>query len=95
MLLISLLAMGLATFAIGLLPDYASIGLWAPVLLLTLRLIQGLALGGEWGGAVLMAVEHAPKNQRGLYGNTGGRYCWEAWRRSQPALHSILLLPLV
>jgi MFS family permease len=61
MLLISLLAMGLATFAIGLLPDYASIGLWAPVLLLTLRLIQGLALGGEWGGAVLMAVEHAPK----------------------------------
>lgn len=69
MLLISLLAMGLATFAIGLLPDYASIGLWAPVLLLTLRLIQGLALGGEWGGAVLMAVEHAPKNQRGLYGS--------------------------
>ena len=69
MLLISLLTMGAATFAIGLLPDYASIGIWAPVLLLTLRIIQGLALGGEWGGAVLMAVEHAPANQRGLYGS--------------------------
>ncbi|WP_313686686.1 MFS transporter [Pantoea sp.] len=69
MLLISLLAMGLSTFAIGLLPDYASIGIWAPISLLTLRLIQGLALGGEWGGAVLMAVEHAPKNKRGLYGS--------------------------
>jgi metabolite-proton symporter len=69
MLLISLLVMGAATFAIGLLPDYASIGIWAPILLLTLRIIQGLALGGEWGGAVLMAVEHAPANQRGLYGS--------------------------
>lgn len=69
MLLISLIAMGISTFCIGLLPDYASIGIWAPVLLLTLRLIQGLALGGEWGGAVLMAVEHAPKNKRGLFGS--------------------------
>lgn len=69
MLLISLLTMGAATFAIGLLPDYQSIGVWAPVLLLTLRVIQGLALGGEWGGAVLMAVEHAPVNKRGLYGS--------------------------
>ncbi|NBA95891.1 MFS transporter [Pseudomonas sp. R5(2019)] len=69
MLLVSLLTMGAATFAIGLLPDYATIGIWAPILLLTLRVIQGLALGGEWGGAVLMAVEHAPANQRGLYGS--------------------------
>lgn len=69
MLLISLLAMGLSTFAIGLLPGYQSVGIWAPVLLLTLRLIQGLALGGEWGGAVLMAIEHAPENKRGLYGS--------------------------
>ncbi|GAB7531471.1 MFS transporter [Pseudomonas sp. 3A(2025)] len=69
MLLISLLVMGAATFAIGLLPDYAAIGIWAPILLLTLRIIQGLALGGEWGGAVLMAVEHAPAHQRGLYGS--------------------------
>jgi MFS family permease len=69
MLLVSLVMMGLATFAIGLLPDYKSIGVWAPVLLLTLRVIQGLALGGEWGGAVLMAVEHAPANRKGLYGS--------------------------
>jgi metabolite-proton symporter len=69
MLLFSLVLMGVATFAIGLLPDYRAIGVWAPVLLLTLRVIQGLALGGEWGGAVLMAVEHAPGHQRGLYGS--------------------------
>ncbi len=69
MLLVSLVMMGLATFAIGLLPDYKTIGVWAPILLLTLRVIQGLALGGEWGGAVLMAVEHAPSNRRGLYGS--------------------------
>jgi len=69
MLLISLITMGIATFGIGLLPSYSSIGMWAPVLLLTLRVIQGLALGGEWGGAVLMAVEHAPPSKRGLYGS--------------------------
>ena len=69
MLLVSLVTMGIATFAIGLLPNYSSIGMWAPVLLLTLRVIQGLALGGEWGGAVLMAVEHAPPSKRGLYGS--------------------------
>ncbi len=60
MLLVSLVTMGIATFAIGLLPNYSSIGIWAPILLLSLRIVQGLALGGEWGGAVLMAVEHAP-----------------------------------
>jgi metabolite-proton symporter len=69
MLLVSLLLMGVATFAIGLLPDYGVIGIWAPILLLTLRIVQGLALGGEWGGAVLMAVEHAPADKRGLYGS--------------------------
>ncbi|WP_241199388.1 MFS transporter [Burkholderia multivorans] len=69
MLLFSLILMGCATFAIGLLPDYSRIGIWAPVLLLTLRIVQGLALGGEWGGAVLMAVEHAPVEKRGLYGS--------------------------
>ena len=69
MLLFSLVLMGIATFAIGLLPNYESIGIWAPILLLSLRVVQGLALGGEWGGAVLMAVEHAPPNQRGLYGS--------------------------
>lgn len=69
MLLISLLTMGAATFLIGLLPGYGSIGVAAPILLLTLRIIQGLALGGEWGGAVLMTVEHAPKERRGFFGS--------------------------
>ncbi|RQR30048.1 MFS transporter [Burkholderia sp. Bp9143] len=69
MLLVSLVLMGCATFAIGLLPSYGAIGIWAPVLLLTLRIVQGLALGGEWGGAVLMAVEHAPAGKRGLFGS--------------------------
>ncbi|WP_028281267.1 MFS transporter [Arthrobacter sp. H5] len=69
MLLISLITMGVATFAIGLIPDFNSIGVLAPLLLLFLRLVQGLALGGEWGGAVLMTVEHAPENKRGFYGS--------------------------
>lgn len=69
MLVSSLLMMGLATFLIGLLPTYAQIGIWAPVLLTTLRFVQGFALGGEWAGAVLMAVEHAPAGQRGRYGS--------------------------
>ena len=69
MLLLSLVTMGAATFAIGLLPNYEAIGVAAPILLLTLRIIQGLALGGEWGGAVLMVVEHAPAKRRGFYGS--------------------------
>ena len=69
MLLFSLVLMGCATFTIGLLPNYGAIGIWAPVLLLMLRIVQGLALGGEWGGAVLMAVEHAPAGKRGLFGS--------------------------
>jgi MHS family shikimate/dehydroshikimate transporter-like MFS transporter len=69
MLVISLLIMGLATFAIGVMPTYASIGLAAPVILVVLRMAQGLGVGGEWGGAVLMSVEHAPKGKRGVYGS--------------------------
>ena len=69
MLVWSLMLMGLSTLGIGLLPDYAQIGLWAPGLLLLCRLVQGFALGGEWGGAVLMSVEHAPEAQRGFYGS--------------------------
>ena len=61
---------GVSTALIGLLPGVASIGLWAPVLLVLLRVLGGIALGGEWGGAVLMAVEYAPPGRRGLWGST-------------------------
>jgi MHS family shikimate/dehydroshikimate transporter-like MFS transporter len=69
MLVVSLLAMGLATLAMGLVPGYAQIGLLAPVIVVLLRFVQGVAVGGEWGGAVLMAVEHAPPGRRGFYGS--------------------------
>jgi metabolite-proton symporter len=65
-LVITLLLMGIATFAIGLLPTYDAIGAWAPILLVTLRFLQGLGLGGEWGGAVLMTLESGDRNKRGL-----------------------------
>ncbi|BCW63604.1 MHS family MFS transporter [Paenarthrobacter sp. MSM-2-10-13] len=67
-LVMTLVMMGAATALIGLLPTYATIGLWAPVLLITLRVVQGFSAGGEWGGAALMAVEHAPLKKRGLFG---------------------------
>jgi metabolite-proton symporter len=67
MLVVSLLVMGLSTVVIGLLPGYAAIGVAAPVLLVLLRFTQGIGLGGEWGGAALLATEHAPPGKRGLY----------------------------
>ncbi len=67
MLIVSLLTMGIATFLVGLLPGYAQIGVLAPVLLVVLRFLQGVGLGGEWGGAVLMASEHAPPGKRAFY----------------------------
>jgi len=66
-LVITLLMMGVVTVGIGLLPTYAQIGAAAPVLLIVLRVIQGIAVGGEWGGAVLMAGEHAPKGRRTFF----------------------------
>lgn len=67
-LMVTLIAMGGATTLIGVLPTYETAGIWAPMLLITLRIIQGISAGGEWGSAVLMAVEHAPTDKRGLYG---------------------------
>jgi MHS family shikimate/dehydroshikimate transporter-like MFS transporter len=69
MLMLTLLIMGAGTFLIGCLPTYATIGIWAPILLIALRLLQGLGIGGEWGGAVLMVVENAPRHRRGLLGS--------------------------
>ena len=65
--LATMIIMGLSTFAVGLLPSYAEIGVAAPALLVAMRLLQGLALGGEYGGAAIYVAEHAPNNKRGLY----------------------------
>ncbi len=69
MLMLTMMIMGGGTFLIGCLPTFDQIGIWAPLLLIALRFIQGFGLGGEWGGAVLMVVEHAPDGRRGLYGS--------------------------
>lgn len=68
-LVITLLMMGIASFAIGLLPTYNQVGVLAPILLIVLRLIQGIAIGGEWGGAVLIAVENAPRGKATFFGS--------------------------
>ena len=68
MLILTLMIMGVATFLIGLVPTYDQIGIWAPILLVCLRFVQGIGLGGEWSGAVVMVIEHAGK-RRGLYGS--------------------------
>jgi metabolite-proton symporter len=69
MLMLTMLIMGTGTFLIGCLPTYGQIGIWAPLLLVVLRFVQGFGLGGEWGGAVLMVVENAPPRRRGFYGS--------------------------
>ena len=81
MLVVSLMMMGGATIAIGLLPTYATIGVAAPILLLACRLVQGFAVGGEWGGAVLMAAEHGADHQRGF---------WSSWPQAGVALGNLL-----
>lgn len=70
----SMVVMGAASFAVGVLPTYEAIGLWAPVLLVVFRVLQGLGVGAQWGGAAMLLVEHAPVRKRGFYGslvNTG------------------------
>jgi metabolite-proton symporter len=81
MLVVSLMLMGGATIAIGLLPTYATIGVAAPILLLICRLLQGFAIGGEWGGAVLMAAEHGDPERRGF---------WSSWPQAGVALGNLL-----
>jgi MHS family shikimate/dehydroshikimate transporter-like MFS transporter len=74
-LIATLLMMGLSTFAIGLLPSYEQIGIWAPLLLVVLRCVQGFAVGGEWGGAMIIVLESVPQNRRAFFTcwpNTGG-----------------------
>ena len=68
-LVMTLILMGASTALIGLLPTYAQIGYWAPVFLIVLRVLQGFSAGGEWGGAALLAVEHAPRNKRSFFGS--------------------------
>jgi metabolite-proton symporter len=81
MLVVALMMMGVATFAIGLLPTYATIGVAAPILLLLCRLLQGFAVGGEWGGAVLMAAEHGDEARRGF---------WSSWPQAGVPLGNLL-----
>ncbi|WP_181781981.1 MFS transporter [Pseudonocardia pini] len=69
MMVWTLMLMGVATVLIGLLPTYDTIGIWAPILLVTLRVVQGIGVGGEWGAAALMAVEHSPPARRGFFGS--------------------------
>jgi len=81
MLVVSLMLMGVATIAIGLLPTYATIGIAAPILLLACRVTQGFAVGGEWGGAVLMAAEHGDPERRGF---------WSSWPQAGVPLGNLL-----
>ena len=81
LLMLSLILMGVATILIGLLPTYAQIGIWAPVALIALRLVQGFAVGGEWGGAVLMVAEHGDSERRGF---------WASWPQAGVAAGSLL-----
>src|SRR5690348_3176740 len=81
LLMWSLVTMGLATVLIGLLPGYESIGIWAPIGLIVLRVVQGFAVGGEWGGAVLMAAEHGDAKRRGY---------WASWPQAGVPLGLLL-----
>ncbi len=69
MLMVTMVVMVLGTFTVGVLPTYNQIGIWAPILLIVLRIVQGIGLGGEWGGASLIVLEHAPAERRGIYGS--------------------------
>ncbi|WP_203193949.1 MFS transporter [Xanthobacter dioxanivorans] len=93
MLVAGLLLMGIPTGVIGVLPTYDQIGILAPIALLLIRVCQGVALGGEWGGAVLMAVEHAPSRRGGLFGSLPQMGCPAALILSSVAFSLVGLLP--
>lgn len=84
--MITLIIMGISTVGMGLVPGYASIGVLAPLIVLTLRLLQGLALGGEYGGATTYVAEHSPKNKRGF---------WTSWIQSTTGLAFILSITVI
>src|SRR3954451_4595339 len=84
--LVTITIMGLSTFIVGLLPSYASAGIIAPIILIALRLLQGLALGGEYGGAATYVAEHAPHNRRGY---------WTAWIQTTATLGLLLSLVVI
>ena len=92
-LLLTMVLMGLGSGLIGLLPTYAAIGVWAPLLLVTLRLVQGFAVGGEWGGAALLAAEHAPPHRRGFITAIGQAGLPSGGLLSSLALGAVALLP--
>lgn len=93
MLLLTLLLMGVPTVIIGLLPTYEMIGYWAALCLVVLRFIQGMAMGGEWGGAVLMAVEHAPEGGKGFWGSLPQASAGGGLMLASIALWFVSLLP--
>ncbi|OQR57334.1 fosfomycin efflux MFS transporter AbaF [Bacillus sp. CDB3] len=81
LLQISLIIVGITTFLMGCIPTFGSIGYWAPILLVTLRLIQGFAFGGEWGGAVILVSEHSPSDRRGY---------WASWPQAGVPLGNLI-----
>lgn len=93
MLMLTLVMMGIPTVMIGLLPTYETIGYWATFFLVILRFVQGMAMGGEWGGAVLMAVEHAPEGKKGFWGSLPQASAGGGLMLASLALGAVSLLP--
>ncbi|WP_109480066.1 MFS transporter [Paraburkholderia sp. C35] len=93
LLMVTLLVMGIASTLVGCLPTYASIGIWAPILLTTLRVLQGFAIGGEQSGAIVLGVESAPAHRRGLYGSWSNSGSYGGVLLSTGALLLTALLP--
>ncbi|AKS34304.1 MFS transporter [Mycolicibacterium goodii] len=93
MLAVTLILMGVSTTMVGLLPTYAQIGMWAPILLVLSRMLQGIAVSGEWSGAVLMAMEHAPADERAYYASSPQRGVPLGWLLSTGSFALVAVLP--